>query len=358
MSRLALLVVLVACSQERIEVSQSPASGDYNHGAFLKAVEKFVAANRTPKAFRELADTTRSLRDGMDRSTAEEAELKLMVLALLPVQAAAKQPMNEQIDTLAVTIWPTLLAEEIEADEILRKHDPKSADILPKPDEAPRAYLERICGKQLAADCKEVVPEYQGHVVSALAIRRATERVRIAVADCLLCSTDKGWADAVKAWETLDLEANTTIHDIERRADPANWPIAGAASEKDPGLPEAEITSTGEIVIGGERHGATTRIEALRDLRFQHGESSPIALHVRPDVSLAAMKGILADVRKSGAKRIGVIARGSYYPWERRIYWLSDTTGVRAGMRPTDSLQLLLHAVDHLAGPGAVARVD
>ncbi len=111
-------------------------------------------------------------------------------------------------------------------------------------------------------------------------------------------------------------------------------------------------------MIGGQRYGAAERINALRDLRFLHGEDSPIALHLRPDVPLARVKDALADVRKSGAKKIAVIARGTYYPWERRIYWLSDTSGVRAGMRTTDSLQLLLHAVDHLGQPGAVARVD
>jgi hypothetical protein len=219
-------------------------------------------------------------------------------------------------------------------------------------------YLQRICGKQLAADCRQVVPEHQGTVVAALAIRHATERVRIAVADCLMCSNDKGWAEAVQGWETLDGAASSTLHEVVSKGDPANWPIAGAASEKDPGLPEAEVTATGEIVIGGQRYGATTRIEALRDLRFLHGDASPIALHLRPDLTLAMVKGILADTRKSGAKRIAVVARGTYYPWERRIYWLSDSSGVRAGMRQTDSLQLLLHAVDHLGEPGSVARVE
>jgi hypothetical protein len=352
-----LLPILLACGQDTIPVSHEKSS-DYNHGALQTAVDTFVTAGRTHQAYAELAKTTLALRPGMDRSTAEQAELKLVVLALGPMQAYSKKPIGEQVEALALTVWPTLLSNPIEADEVLRRRDAKTADVLPQAGETAPAYLERLCGKQLAAECKQVVAEYQGSVLAALATRRATERVRIAVADCLMCSTDRGWAESVRGWEELDRVANASLHEIQRKSDPANWPIAGAASEKDPGLPEAEITATGEIIIGGQLYGGTTRIEALRDLRFMHGDSSPIALHIRPDLELAKVKGILTDVRKSGAKRIAVIARGAHYPWERRVYWLADNAGTRAGLRPTDSIQLLLHAVDHLAGPGAVARVD
>jgi hypothetical protein len=56
-----------------------------------------------------------------------------------------------------------------------------------------------------------------------------------------------------------------------------------------------------------------------------------------------------------------VIARGDHYPWPREIYWVAGGagTGYHAGLRPTDSLQLLLHATDVVAAaPGTVARID
>jgi len=199
------------------------------------------------------------------------------------------------------------------------------------------------------------VPEYQGPVVAALAIRRATERIRNAVADCVMCGADPGWHQAVRAWEALDRMTNSAVSDIEQRADPDNWPVAGSAAEIDPRLPEAEINETGEIVIGGQRYGADQRVAALRDLR---GDSAAIALHVRPEASLAQIRALLGDVRKAGAGRAAVVARVGTYPWERRIYWIADGTGNRTGLRPTDSLQLLLHATDAVAGPGTIARVD
>lgn len=360
--RALVFIVIVACGQERIAVTQDE-TNDYNHGEVQAAVDKFVAAKRTPEAYSELANTIFALRPGMDRATAEEAEMKLTVLALGPIKSFSQQPMDEQIDHLALTVWPALLAKEIEADEIIRKRDDMTtAEILPAKGEAPRAYLQRLCGKVLAADCKQIVPEFQGHAVAKLAIGRATERARVAVADCVMCSAEPGWAEAIREWETLDREASSGISEIERKADPANWPIAGDqlasvsgdASEPDPGLPIAEINTTGEVIIAGQRYGAKERIGALAEL----GKGQPaIALHLRPDVSLATVKGILSDATKARAKKVAVIARGAYYPWERRIYWISEKTGARPGLRATDTLQLLLHSIDH-HGPGTIGRVE
>ena len=354
---LTMTVVLVAaCSQERIGVSTTTA--DYNHGALRAAVDAFVAAQRTPDAFAALAQQVLALRGGMDRSVADQAELKLVVLALAPLQAVGAKPMSEQVDALALTVWPTLITPRIEADALVVKRDPRAIELLPKRDEDARAYLQRLCGGPLAGDCKQVVPEYQGHAVAALAIRRATERARNAVAGCLMCTSEPGWRDAVRQWEALDRAANTSIHEIERKASPDNWPIAGGASAPDPGLPEAEVTPAGEIIIGGQRYGAPARIDALRELRFMRGEDGPIALHVRPETTLAQLRALAADAKKSGAPKIAVLSREPQYPWERRIYWIAEGVGQRSGLRPTDSVQLLLHTMDHLAAPGAVARLD
>jgi hypothetical protein len=355
MSRgILLLCAVAACGQEKIEVRQGE-TADYHHGALLVAVDKYVAGGRTPEAYAELSQTAFDLRSGMDRSVAKEAELKLMVLALAPVQSVYARPMADQVDALALTVWPTLIAPMLEADGLLVKRDPTAGALMPKPGEDPHAYILRLCGGPLASDCKQVVPELQGGVIAAIATRRATERVRNAVSDCVMCGADPGWHEAVRAWEALDRMANSTLNEVERRADPDNWPIAGSAAELDPRLPEAELNETGEVVIGGQRYAAGQRVPALRDLR---GDSSTIALHLRPEMSLAQVRALLGDVRKSGATRVAVVARAPQYPWDRKVYWIADGTGTQTGLRPTDSLQLLLHAVDAVAGPGTIARVD
>jgi hypothetical protein len=355
---LALGAVLGACKRDQVEVNRNPEQADYNHGALRAAVDAYVKADRTPDAYADLAREVLALRPGMDRAVAEEAELKLIVLALAPIQAVSASTMPEQVDALALTVWPTLIAPPIEADAIAVKRDARSPELMPRPGEKAADYLRRLCGGPLAGDCKQVVPEYQGHVVAAVAARRGTERARNAVAGCLMCAAEPGWHEAVRAWEALDRMANGWIHEIQRKASPANWPTAGSSSEAHPGLPEAEVTATGEIVIGGQRYGAMTRIDALRELRFLHGDDGGIALHLRPELTLAQVRAVLADTKQSGAKRIAVVARAPEYPWERRVYWVAAGAGVDTELRPTDSLQLLLHTMDHVAGPGAVARVD
>jgi hypothetical protein len=355
--RLALVLALVAaaCSREVIEVTPG-GTDDYKHDAVVAGIDKFVKANRSPEAYAELAKTIASLRPQMDRTVGKEAELKMIVLALGPVQAMQTKSSRERVDALALTVWPTLLAPPIAADVMLAVHDPKAAELAAKPGEDPAQYMERLCAEPLARYCKRVVPELQGQVLEQLAVRRVTERVRNSVAECLWCENDPGWKQAVHTWESLDGQLTQGIVEIERRADPDNWPVAGGAAEDDPGLPEAELSTRGDLLVGGRTYGPNQqRIEVLRDLR---GAGDVIAIHLHPDTTLAQARAVLVDARKSGAQRVAVIAREPFYPYARKAYWVADGYGLRANLRPTDSLQLLLHAIDEVAGPGTVARVD
>ncbi|MBV8761683.1 MAG: hypothetical protein JO257_30595 [Deltaproteobacteria bacterium] len=358
MRALAVLLALAACGQDKID-AHATGTADYNHKALLAAVDGFVAKGRTADAYGELAATIRQLRPGMDRSVAHEAELRLVVLALGPVRAQAGKPLRAQIDSLALTVWPTLLAPPVEEDKLLVVRDLKAPELVPKPGEDADAYLLRLCGGPLAADCKHVVPEQQGEVIRSLAYRHGVERTRNAILECQPCQgegADPGWHAAVLQWEEIDRASAETIVDTERAADPDNWPLAGAASEDDPELPEAELSPRGDIIVGGHAYGPNQlRIDVLRELR---GKSDVIALHLHPDTTLAQAKGVLLDARKAGATRVAVIAREPTYPYRRRAYWIAAGTGLRANLRASDSLQLLLHAIDEVAGPGTVARVD
>ena len=359
---LCLALVAAACGQERIGVAKGDPTNDYNQHGLQTAIDEFVANGRSAQAFADLAKQTLVLRPGMDRTVADQAELKLIVLALQPIQAAQAKPMAEQVETLALTVWPTLLAPPISADGVLIKRDPKAALLLPQTGEDPRQYIQRLCGGPLAGDCKQIVPEYQGEVIAAIATHRAMERARNAVSSCVMCAAEPGWHEAVRAWESLDRLAAATEHDVERKAAPENWPIAGPAAETGAAMEDptalwrqAEINTVGEVVIGGQRYTGEARIEALRDLR---SDSDTIALHLRPELSLAQVKGIVADAKKGGATKVAIVARAPQYPWERKVYWLSEAGKTRLNLRPTDSLQLLLHTIDHVAAPGSIARVD
>jgi len=356
---LALVVGVVACGKDKIEVNQNP-SDDYKQKELVLAIDKFVKANRTPEAYAELSQTVSALRPSMDRTVGREAELRMIVLALGPVQQLQTKSIRERIDALALTVWPTLLSPPISADTRLVVHDARAPELLPKPGEDPDQYIIRLCGEPLARQCKRVVPERQGEIIEQLAIRRATERVRNAVEDCASCSADQGgdpgWKSAVMNWESLDRNATQTLVEVERDAEPDNWPVSGAAAEDDPGLPEAQLSTRGDLIVGGRSYGPNQqRIDVLKELR---ADSEVIAIHLHPDTTLAQVRAVLVDAKKAGAKRVAVIAREAFYPYHRKVYWVADGYGLRANLRPTDSLQLLLHAIDEVAGPGTVARVD
>jgi len=333
---------------------------DYNHSKLIAAVDAFIAAKTTPEAYQKLAQTVAQLRAGMDASVAAEAERRMVTLALDPIEALAKQPIAEQEQALGVTVWPTLLEPAIEADQLDPIKDPRAVDIPPKPGEAPADYLLRLCSGPLTTTCKHVVPEWQGAIIDAVVLRNGTERARTALDDCLECSgsgADPGWKKAVAGWEALDRAAAGWTTQAEAQADPGNWPIAGAASDDDPELPEAELTLRGDIVVDGHSYGPNQlRIDVLKELRGTSNEA--IELHFHPEQTLAQVRAVLVDARKAGAQRVAVVAREPVYPYRRRVYWVADGSGLRANLRPTDSLSLLLHAIDEVAGPGTVARVD
>ncbi len=359
---LSLVLLTAACGKERIKVTKGDKASDYNERALQAAIDEFVANGRSAQAYADLSKETIALRSGMDRTVADQTELKLVVLALPPMQAAQAKPMAEQVETLALTVWPTLLMPAFTADEVLIRRDPTATLLMPQAGEDARAYVQRLCGGPLASDCKQIVPEFQGEVIASIATHRAMERVRNAVASCVMCATEPGWHEAVRAWESLDRIAAAAERDVVRRAHPDNWPIAGSAAETGTAMEdptalwrEAEINAIGEVVIGGQRYTGDARIEALRDLR---SDSDTIALHLRPELSLAQVKGIISDAKKSGAMKVAIVARASQYPWERKVYWLSEAGRTRVNLRPTDSLQLLLHTIDHVAAPGTIARVD
>src|SRR5690606_1883802 len=118
---------------------------DYKRADLHAAIDKFVKAGRTPEAYAELAQTVTALRPHMDRAVAKEAELRMVVLALGPVQQVQAKSLPERIEALALTVCPTLLAPAIAADAPLVVRDPRAPELVPKPNEDPDQYIIRLC---------------------------------------------------------------------------------------------------------------------------------------------------------------------------------------------------------------------
>lgn len=346
---------LAACSQEPVKV-QSTASSDYGRDQLHRAVATFVAAGRTPAAYGAFARRVLELQPTMDKSVAEEAELKLTVLALAPVQALKDAPIAVQAEALATTVWPTAFAPPLRATTQLRNtvaNADEVADVSPQAGETTAAYLQRLCGDALGKICRDTVPEHQAALLAAHAVSRFSERARSAVSDCLVCSTDPSWRAATRGWEELETTNNTWLKDVERRGSPSNWPVAGPGGALDSPLPGVELSRLGELLIADQPVIPSQRAKALRDLL---GDAKEVALHARPDIPLERLRELVAELTRAGATTIALVTREPRYPWDRRLYRVALGKGRRVEANPNDTLQVLLRQIDPL-GPG-VTRLD
>lgn len=355
---LAMMFGAAACAQEPVKV-QNTATSDYGRDQLNRAVAEFVAAGRSPAAYAAFAKRVHELQPTMDKSVAEEAELKLTVLALAPVQALKELPVTAQAKALATTVWPTAFAPPLRATTQLRNValDEIKAEVAPLDGESAEVYLQRLCGDPLRKVCRDSVPEHQPALLAAYAINRFSERARSAVNDCLACSTDPSWRASARGWEELETANNTWLKDVERRGLPSNWPVAGPAGQPDGDLPALELSTLGELLVGDQPIIPSMRAKAMRALlSSQKGKSKELALHARPEITIARLRELVAELQKAGASAVALVTREPRYPWERRLYRVAVGKGRRVEATGNDTLQVLLRQID-LLGPG-LTRLD
>jgi hypothetical protein len=353
---LAVLAVVAACEKEPVRIHGTDTGEDYNRSELTAAVSRFVAAGRTPAAFGILVAEVDRLRPGMDNLVAEEAELKLTTQALAPVEQMAGTEQGDQTLALATTVWAFALRPPITARRPEETPDPAELDLIPRPDEDGPAYLLRVCGGPLAVECKHVVPELQGSVVADHAVQRLTQRSRSAVASCTTCASDPGWAAAVAAWELRDREAARRRIDEERRSAPSNWPAAGPAAGPWPDVPRIQLEEDGDLILDGV---PVPPQERTGELQMLFAERAAIGLEIPPGTPVASLMSVVADARRGGVEEVVIAARDPAYPWTLRGYRVAAASAGRPiAIRRTDTVQVLLRAIDADADPGARVRID
>jgi hypothetical protein len=180
---------IVACGRNGIEVAPG---ADMSPTATL--IDRYIADGADPTAFANLANALEIVRDARDREVAADAELRLLALAAPLVDEARMSPIDEQVDALALTVWPALLAAPLTGIA--------DAATTPAAGESATAYLLRLCSDTLAAECG-AAPAVG---VRSLAVHRANLRMHQVIGGCLHCATDDepGWRAAAYRWESLD----------------------------------------------------------------------------------------------------------------------------------------------------------
>ena len=165
------------------------------------------------------------------------------------------------------------------------------------------------------------------------------------------------WRASARGWEELETSNNTWLKDVERSSLPSNWPVAGPAGQPDCDLPALELSNLGELLIADQPISSSMRAKALRALvSSQTGKSKELALHARPEVTIARLRELVAELQRAGASAVALVTREPRYPWERRLYRVAVGKGRRVEATGNDTVQVLLRQID-LLGPG-VTRLD
>lgn len=331
--------VLAACSPDPVQVS--PERGvEHNQGALNAAVARFTGDGRKPEAYARFTRELLALRPGMDSTVADLAELQsvgLMLDAALKVPGAA----TGAADAIR-TIWPLALAPPITAP--IPGLPPADAwtEWMPRDDDTDASYLERLCDKLLARQCRNVVPEGQAAVVAAVAIREATGRMRRAVASCPTC-TEPIWAQRVAAWADLDRAATANVGRARVAAEPARWPMAGGGATAVPEGPLLEVAADGLTTLDGDEVPPPALISRLASAR-RASRARALLVHLLPSAASEQVRTLLARAGAAGFAELAIIARLPAFPWQARAYRLPVTASLP--VRDADTVQVLVRFLD------------
>jgi hypothetical protein len=324
----AAAVALAGCRKDRIErVRDSSDSTDYGLADLTAAVGVLAKTPESPDAYRAFHLAVETLRPRFNQTVADIAERQAVFLALGPLAKHAHESPLRQMETLATTVWPAALHVEPTASETVWR------------------YAERVCGKQLATECKHTLPEYWPHVLGSLVWRRLLSRAREAYAHCRPCQADESYRVAMERFEEMSLRASTQWSDVRKRSSPEAWPRAGTSAAAWEGALVLSLDLSGNARIDDVPAPEEGWREAIRARR---GSGRVLGLHLRAGDHVRTLRGVLRAATAAGYPEVSLLARDATYPFARREYRLaaSGGRGPRVVARDEDTIQVLIRALE------------
>ncbi|MBT8496256.1 MAG: hypothetical protein KJO07_24640 [Deltaproteobacteria bacterium] len=328
----AMAWLALGCGKDLMKVHKDK-DGDFDFGRteLLEAVDKVSKDRKNPVAVAELAATIDSLRPKFNESVDDEAERKLVFLAIGPLEKHFTDPIEEQLEVLGLTVWPIALRVE------------------PEKGESPRQYAARVCSGPLALECKNAVPEYWPVILSSVVWRRMKERAREAYVGCGPCKSEPGQSHekVLERYRAYQTEIGAKAAKARRRAKPGRWPRAGErARDWDAQWPLLDLVGNGSAEFRGKAidNGAWRQL-----IREGRGDSEVLGLHIRPTSDVRTLRSILDDARKAGYSFVELQVRTDKFPYPPKTYRLAAKRvrgSKRIKVKPVDSVQILVQALD------------
>lgn len=190
---LLVFITIGGCRDDRaVTVNVDP--DDRERGELSTAVEAFVQSGRTPDAYRAFAETIASMRARMSTTVVREAELRLVTLAIAPVESVRDAPLPEQARALGLTVWPHLLGPPLTSTRT------DTRNLIPRHGESLDHYLDRVCSE--IVECAQSHPEERLSVISRTVAETAVVRTTDALRSCAGCREPE-WHAIKRRWEAV-----------------------------------------------------------------------------------------------------------------------------------------------------------
>jgi len=322
------------CKQKRIAVAEQSAdsTGDYGRLELDRAVAEFQKQSTSPQAFRALALEVARLDPTFSQPIRDMAERHLTFLALEPMAAQFDKPGPEQVEVLALTVWPTAF------------------NVAPNAGEPARAYLERVCAGPLATECKYIVPEAWPVVLSAMVWRRMKMRAREAYSQCRLCKQDQSYPAMLEKFDQFDNRVAAERARLGDRADRDAWPEASANMAPWSGAPLLDL-----VVDPFEWDGEKFDGDWQDRIQSRPSGADILGLRVRPRTEVRHVRAVVAGAGRAGYHSVALQVRSRTYPYPLGEYRIATGRGGRASaesvdIRDVDTVQILVRALDAATG--------
>ena len=340
---LALAALASSCRKDPIEIIDPEVSegGDFGRAELLGAVAKFRETPMSAEAFRAFTDHVEKLRSTFDKESNALADRMIAFLAIGPLSATHDLPPAEQLEQLGSTVWPSALGQAA------------------KEGEDGRAYLERVCAKELAGECRFIVPEYWPLLVGAKVWRRFRFQAQETFAYCRPCQADTTYRDVLRRYDELSFPVETLAAERSGEGHPREWPWAEPTSvawQED--VVSLEVSRGGALRLSGRKVSG----KEWRDRLKSAADQKSVGLYLRPDLSVARLRDYLKDLGALGFTKAHLQVRLQSYPYELRYYPLATSRrgGIRLSTRSTDTIQVLVLAANSAskkAGSGVLLSV-
>lgn len=334
-----------ACGKKRIAVADQSedTTGDYGKLELEKGVAAFQKQPTSPQAYRTIAFEVQRLDPVFNQPVRDIAERQLAFLSLEPMAAQIDKSGDEQIDALALTVWPTAF------------------NVEPNPGETARAYLERVCSGPLATECKYVVPESWPTVLSAMVWRRMKMRAREAYSQCRLCKQDTSYPAMLEKFDQYDNRMQAARAQLGDRADRDAWPEAGSNMLPWSDAPVLDLVAD-PFAWNGEKFDGDWQERIVGRPKG----ADVLGLHVRPRTEVRHVRAVVAAAGRAGYRAVSLQVRARTYPYPLGEYRIATSrSGGRTesvDIRDVDTVQILARALDaatvRAGSAGADGRVS